>query len=62
LNISAVHSNGPLSDGRPRARATGVARPGLIDAIEAIEDFLGMFRRDPGAAIDNFEANVSLGS
>jgi hypothetical protein len=53
MNISTVHSNGPLSDGEPQARAPGVAGARFIHAIEAIEYFGRMFGSNTGAAINN---------
>src|ERR1035438_8901473 len=61
MNVAAMHSDRPLRDRKPQARATRLTRPRLIDAIETVEDSFGMFGCDPRAVIKDLQANISGG-
>jgi len=54
-----VNSDSPLSDREPQTSSICLARPGIVDPIEAIEDFARMFRCYPRTTIYDFQANDS---
>jgi hypothetical protein len=59
LNVSAVDTDGPLSDGESEAGSTCRAGARIIDAVKTVEDFVDMLRCYTRTGIYNFEVNGS---
>src|SRR6185369_7752627 len=59
LDSPSARFHGPPCDRQTEPGAARVSRPGLVDAIEALEDPLVIRRRDPGARILDFDHRVA---
>src|SRR6266545_2334159 len=55
LDMATLHLHRPAGDAEPEPCSAGFARARLIDAIEAVEDRLAVFRGDPGAGVDHLD-------
>jgi len=53
MKVPTVNADSPLSDREPKAGSACLTRPGIVDPIKTIEDFVGMFRCYPRTTIYN---------
>ena len=54
-DATAVGLDDPAGDRQAKAEPAFIAGPRLVDAIEAVEDVLGVFRGNAGARITHFD-------